>query len=357
MPVIWTYILRVYFRIFFLSLSSFIALLLLTRFKEIARFAALSSHFFTTIAFALYQIPHILPIAIPLSSLIASTILFQGLSASFELTALRSSGFSLKIILTPLLIASLLFFALTFYISSEITTYSKQKTREMLFDETTVNPLTLLKRHKLLKLPNTYIEMTPLGENRAKNPIMVTYNRASSRLSLLTAKEFSIEGDTFLGTQVALISCLRGESERMPDTLILENQKIVTTHAPSLTLFLKKSQKRLNPSSLPFALLLVRKEVKGKEVHMELLRRISLGLSAFTLTFLGASWGMEVARTKSKKGLIHLSLLSLFLFTSYMVGKQLKNQECLATFSFLLPHAILLWSAIHHLQKISKGIG
>ena len=62
------------------------------RFKDIARFAALSADGVKTGLFVLYQFPHILPIAIPISALIASFLLFQRLSKTYELTALRASG-------------------------------------------------------------------------------------------------------------------------------------------------------------------------------------------------------------------------------------------------------------------------
>jgi len=103
MPILWRYALQSYTRVLLLSICTFIAVLIVSRFKEIARFTALTCDFRKTGMFVFYQIPAILPIAIPISTLIASLLLFQKLSRSYELTALRASGLSLRSILAPLL--------------------------------------------------------------------------------------------------------------------------------------------------------------------------------------------------------------------------------------------------------------
>src|SRR4051812_38356814 len=104
MPILWRYALQSYLRVFFLSVCTFITVLIVARFKEIARFTALTGDWSKTGLFIVYQIPSILPIAIPISALIASLLLFQRLSRTYELTALRASGLSLSTILTPLLL-------------------------------------------------------------------------------------------------------------------------------------------------------------------------------------------------------------------------------------------------------------
>ena len=67
MPIIWRYLLRSYFQVLALSVSSFIAILLVLRFQEIARFASSGTAQLKVLLFTLLQIPYILPIAIPVS--------------------------------------------------------------------------------------------------------------------------------------------------------------------------------------------------------------------------------------------------------------------------------------------------
>src|SRR5579863_9043123 len=102
MPIVWRYLLRSYFQVLLLCVSAFIGVLIVLRFQEIARFATSGAAKLKILLFTLLQIPYILPIAIPVSCLIAAMLLFQRLSHTQELTALRTSGFGLKTISTPL---------------------------------------------------------------------------------------------------------------------------------------------------------------------------------------------------------------------------------------------------------------
>ena len=101
---------------FLLSIST----LLVLRFQEIARFATSGASIKSVALFTLLQIPYILPIAIPVSCLIAALLLFQSLSLGQELTALRTSGFGLKAIATPILFAGFFLTLVNFTVTSEM---------------------------------------------------------------------------------------------------------------------------------------------------------------------------------------------------------------------------------------------
>src|SRR5271166_4170240 len=102
MPTVWRYLLRSYFQVFLLSIASFVSALFVMRFKDIAEFATLNSDGLSIFLFSLYQLPYILPLAIPISCIISSILLFQKMSTSQELTALRAAGMGLKTLLFPL---------------------------------------------------------------------------------------------------------------------------------------------------------------------------------------------------------------------------------------------------------------
>ena len=72
MPILWRYLLGNYLRILCLCFLSFIAVLLILRLDEIAHFATLGPEGQPLLRFIAYQIPYILPIALPISSLIAA---------------------------------------------------------------------------------------------------------------------------------------------------------------------------------------------------------------------------------------------------------------------------------------------
>ena len=121
MPLLWRYLLRGFFQTFVLSVSGFVGILLVTRFQNIARFASTGASFPLVIKFVLTQIPRILPLAIPISCLISSFLLFRRLSRSHELTALRVAGLSFITMCFPLILAGAVISLLNFTIVSEIS--------------------------------------------------------------------------------------------------------------------------------------------------------------------------------------------------------------------------------------------
>ncbi|MCE5316519.1 MAG: LptF/LptG family permease, partial [Parachlamydia sp.] len=131
MPVLWRYLLGHYLKVLLLCVVTFIAILLTTRLDEIAHFATMGPEGLAIIAFALHQIPYILPIAIPISCLISAMLLMQRLSQTHELTALRAAGLSFYNILCPLLIAAAALSIANFYIVSELSTHSHLTTGKL----------------------------------------------------------------------------------------------------------------------------------------------------------------------------------------------------------------------------------
>ena len=173
MPILWRYVLSGYLRVFLLSVCTFIAVLLVSRFKEIARFTALSGDWLKTALFVVYQIPLILPIAIPISALIGSLLLFQRLSRTFELTALRAAGVGLHSILAPILFTSFLLSLFNFSFCAEISPFCRRESKTLLYRETSANPLLLLQRQHLVKVKHTYINMNIQEEGKgAKDMIL-----------------------------------------------------------------------------------------------------------------------------------------------------------------------------------------
>ncbi|HSX26264.1 MAG TPA: LptF/LptG family permease [Chlamydiales bacterium] len=358
-PVLWRYALQSYLRVFFLSVCTFIAVLLVSRFKEIARFAALSSDGLKTALFIVYQLPLILPMAIPISALIASLLLFQRLSRTSELTALRASGLSLRSILTPLLFTSFLLSLCNFSFTAEISPFCRRESKALLYRETSENPLLLLQRQQLVKIKDAYLNMKIKDEGKAaKDLILIAHNESNQRLSLVAARQLRISGEELLGYDVAILSHLQSEKEESFDPLIIENQASMSTAAPVLSAALKKNRPRLDPNALNLRMLQIRVADGGKlakSARVEILRRISLSIAVFTLTLLGCVFGIEEERNPSKKGMFIALVLTLLILISYLMGKELKGYPLIAIVAFLLPHAILWTVSLLKIQRISRG--
>lgn len=351
MPILWRYALQSYLKVFFLSVCTFIAVLIVSRFKEIARFTALSADFGKTSLFIAYQIPTILPIAIPISALIASLLLFQRLSRTFELTALRASGLSLTKILSPLLLTSILLTLFNFSLSSEIAPFCSREGKALIYQETSQNPLLLLQRQKLVKIKHAYLDMKVKDDETTKDLIFIAHNEANERLSLLSARKLWIEGEKLGGDDLSVISYLHSETGF--DALIIENQASMTTGAPFLSQALKKNRPHLDINAL--GLKMLRLSTKTSQAEIEILRRLSLSLAAFSFTLLGCTFGIEEGKTPSKLNFLFAMLLTLSVLLSYLLGKELKNSLLLATIAFLLPHPFIWLCSVLHLTRISRG--
>lgn len=358
-PILWRYLLRGYLRIFFLSVSSFVAILLVSRFKDIARFTALSGDWPKTALFALYQIPLILPLAIPLSALIASLLLFQRLSKSYELIAWRAAGVSFPALLAPLLICSFFLSSANLSLCASLSPYCRRETKALLYRETSNNPLLLLQRQNLIKIKNAYLTMKIKQEGKAaQDLLLIAHNESNQKLTFLSAKELKLSREKLLGYNVAIISHLPSEKEDMFDPLIIENQASMSTAAPILSTILKKNRPRLDMSALSSKMLNIKLSEPGKKIfsaHVEQLRRITLALASFSFTLLGASFGYEQNRNPSKKGLFMALVLTLVVLSCYLLGKGLKFHPLLATWTFLAPHPLIWCLSILKLRHISKA--
>lgn len=353
MPILWRYALQSFLRVFSLSICTFIAVLIVSRFKEIARFTALTGDFSKTGLFILYHIPTILPIAIPISALISSLLLFQYLSRSFELTTLRSSGLSLAKIIAPLLTASIFISILNFSICAEIAPYCRREGKTLIYHETSQNPLLLLQRQKLVKIKDAFLDMKVKNDETTKDLTLIVPNESTKRLSLLSARKLWVEGDELTGKDLAIVSYI--DTDQGFDTLIIENQSSMSTAAPLLSNALKKNRPRIDINALNLKMLGLSK--KTKQSRIEILRRVSLSLACFSFTFLGCAFGIEVGRNPSKKNLLFALLLTLSVLMSYLLGKELKNSPLFALLAFLLPHPFVWLCSTFHLYRISRGRG
>lgn len=356
MPILWRYALQSYLRVFFLSVCTFITVLIVARFKEIARFTALSGDCLQTGLFVVYQVPAILPTAIPLSALIASLLLFQRLSRTCELTALRASGLSLRSILLPLLLCSLLLSIFNFSICAQIAPFCRREGKALFYHETSQNPLLLLQRHKFAKIKHAYLNMNVKDEETTKDLVLIAHNENNERLHLLLAKKLRMAGEELLGGDLSIISYLNAETGF--DPLIIENQTSMSTAAPLLSTALKKNRPRLDMNGLDLKMLRIRSQENGKKAkpaRVEILRRISLSMATFSFTLLGCAFGIEEGRNPSRKNLFFALLLTLTVLMSYLFGKGLKEHLTIGAIAFLSPHPFIWFCSYLRLRSISRG--
>ncbi len=361
MPILWRYLLRNYFQTFVLCVFSFITVLFVMRFKEIAEFATLTSNLFSIFLFSVYQIPYILPIAIPISCLIASLLLFQKMSHNQELTALRASGQGLKEILYPIFMLGFVISLLNFTIVSEISPLAKSRSKELTYKMMSSNPFCIFTKISEGKLKNAYIDMHALkGGKRARDVVLILNNRNNGRLGIVTAKELSLEGDMLLGKDVTMISSIDAKRKESFDHLVIENQTSMETKAANLSDLVADSEWHTGIDYLPLRLVLAKAALKKNtlfsSIGTEIARRLSISLSPLFFTLMGSIFGIEISRQKKKRGVMLASLLAALYLASFVGAKSMKNSPVAAWAFYFLPFAIITALCLRCFKNLSKGV-
>ena len=361
MPILWRYLIRHYLRVFILSVSCFIAILLVTRFQEIARFASMGGSFSAFGLFILYQVPFILPFAIPLSSLISALILFQKLCRTHELTAMRASGMGLFHITFPLLFVCGLLSLANFTLVSEVGPKCKALSKSLAYEMTAINPLSLLQKDTLIKLKDSFVDMKTLKAGKsAKDVVLVMRNVSNERLGIMLAKELILDHENLRGKQVTFISLIDSKKNQNFDHLLIENQDEMISKAADLSQFLHSGEISSGDDALNFRFLLLKNkthpEKAWRRIHQEIAMRLTLGLAPFTFTLLGIAFGMDIGRSRNKKGILWASLLALVYLGFFVIAKSLKHAPLPSVICYLIGHPILLLFSFKSLKQASRGV-
>lgn len=381
MPIVWRYLLGQYLKVFLLCLISFIAILLTTRLDEIAHFATLGSEGLMILWFTLHQIPYLLPIAIPISSLISTIILVQRLSQTHEMTAFRACGLSLREVLTPILISGLFIAAVNFYIVSELATQSHLVTSLTKMELRSVNPLLLLHNKHLMRLKGAYSDT--LGNSKigefAGDIIIAMPNKHNSSINLIVAKNLQADPLNFHGKNLTLITPMNPINTPKGDQLMVENMQSMHTAIKDFSQILQKKVWTLNNDHLRLGLLRARildyeRRIKEAQAHddnevtlkqlkrsmnrgyAEIFRRLSISIAVFTFTFMGAAFGINIGRHGTNRGIVYVVGLASLYIVAFFSAKALENQLVTASLLYFIPHVIIITLSLYMLTRLSKGI-
>jgi lipopolysaccharide export system permease protein len=381
MPILWRYLISNFLRIALACILAFIAILMMMRLDEIAHFAALGAPLHYLLLFTFHQIPYILPIALPLSCLIASLLLIQRLSNTHELTALRASGFALSDILTPIWLTAAFLMIGNFWITSELATQSHLQNNRLKSELRSINPLMLLHNKHLMRLKGFYFDAlgaSKVGESSSE-VILALPNRHHQRLHLMIAQHMKANSSLFTGEGVTLITGMASEQEEDFDQLLVENIGTAVTHVNDFSDMLQKKVWTVNNDYLRMDLLLARiqeqrqllqeaqlqKENKGqiKSLKMQLNRslseitkRFSIAVAVFSFTLMGTALGVNISRRRHYRSLyIAIGLTTLYLI-AFFVAKGIDHHRGMAMLLYIIPHVIIIGSSIFVLRRIARGI-
>ncbi len=348
-------------RILTLCTLSFIAILLVMRLSDIAKFASQSNELYAIGLFMLYQVPYILPIAIPISCLVASMVTMRGLCDDSELTAFRSSGLSLYAIAAPILWCSLFLVLLNFYIASELTPYCRSLTRDLMHRTTAENPLFLLQKSKHLRFPDVEADMEVIQpKSHAKDLTFVMYNKQLQRLCAVLARDVRLSDGLLKGKDVTLLTSL--PSEDGFDHLVIENEAKTSLPSAELALLLRRPSVKTTYDSLSYSAMRLKAESEAhrhktkKRFSFEIIRRASYGLAPLSFTAVGLSFGIQIGRQKRRRALYLSAALAALMLTSTLIGKSFENFPLYAALCYFLPHPIAWFLSFRYKNQKERGI-
>lgn len=375
MPIIWRYLLQQYVKVLSFSLFSFLIALFVCQMRRLAQFALLGAGWGEVARFGLYLIPYVLPIALPIACLIASIFLFQRLSNSHEIVALRASGLSFLHILAPTLLLSLGLCMVNFYIASELATHCHLLGTRMKNDKSQLNPLLLLRNSEIFGFGEIFVEMrTKHGGEEANRVILGFHNPYSKRINLFTAQKLYHEGELLRGENISILAPL-GNPDNQYDKLLIENEAEIEAPANGLqqllgqaTLWKPKNhylKLSLLLRKLRHAKEMIRQTVEPQEVKSlrlavaqgegEFMRRLSLGLATLTFTLLGSAFGMDLSRKQSALRITEAVALAALFLACFLTAGALADKIVLAFLLYLAPHVLIGMLSLQKIRRLNRG--
>lgn len=372
MPVIWKYLIVNFLRVFGLTVGAFLAILLASRLEEIAHFASFGAEFLLIVRFTLFQIPYILPIAIPIACLISAILLMQRLSTDQELTAIRAAGLSLREIAVPLLLAAFAISLLNFYCVSEIATLSHYKSKQLKSELFTINPLLLLRNKHLIQTKGMFFET--LGPSKvgqaASDIILAMPNQNDRNLRIILAKKLQVTPELINADQLTLIAPFGKEQEKGYPDLLMENISVGELKLKDFSSLIDKKIANLTLDSLSMGYLLIKlqewKQAQAMEttpemkkairsLRSEIVRRFSLGFAPLSLTLLGIAFGIGVSRVRSRWALFMPIFLTALFLSCFFAAKAMENRPGLAMPLYIVPQLLIIAASVRKLDRISQG--
>lgn len=381
MLILWRFLIGHFLKVAFVCVAAFVTVLLTMRLEMIAHFATLGAQSSHVALFVLHQVPYMLPIALPISCLIASILLMQRLSKTHELTAFRGCGFGLATILFPLLATAFLLALANFYVVSEVATQSHLTTNALKSQLRAVNPLLLLHNKHLMRLKGVYFKS--MGSSRlgefAADTVLAIPNRHSNRISIIVAKQLSSNQQEFIGEDIALISVLKGEQNKQFDPLLIENIKRSSMAVIDFADVLQKKAWKVNNDYLTMAMLLVQLKEQKKlldeareegqfsenikalrhQYHAnlsEIARRLSISFAVFSFTLMGCAFGISIGRHHGYRSIYLAIILATTFVMAFFTAKGLEKNWIAAFSLYMIPHVLIVVTSIIILNRMNRGI-
>ncbi len=377
LPLLWRYLFLQYGKTLVLSILGFLVILLSTRLEEAAKLISLGTSIGSVVLYILYQIPYVLQIALPISTLIGALYLFQRLSANSELTAARASGISLYEMLAPLMLFSVLIAVASFELFFDLSARTHLEAKKLEYSVRQMQPLAMLQNASLLESRGVKVDMKgSLVSDKYATDFIIAMN-TGDKITLILAKKVAADGDVLHGENMSLITTKTQNKGTNFDDLIIENTKENATSIGEMAFVANKQRMwKAGNDLLSLPLLLAKRrqfsdqiEVKLsqekssksisrkiRKIDAEIVRRFSLALSIVTFTLAGSAFGCSLGRMHKRRRFVYVVGLTGLFLVCYLAAKGLEEKPMTAIILYLIPHVFLVAASIRRLSAIQRGI-
>lgn len=354
MPLYWRYCLSYFLKIFSCCLGALLALLFLTRFHEATQLFTLGAQGKEFALFIIYQFPYIFPIATPISVLIACYLTMRHFSTQGILIALRSAGFSLQKICTPLFISSLFLCLSNVYLVSETACDCHLASKRLVQTLTLQNPELLFKRAALIAHHGTFSQL-PLV------PVVMASTLPTGPV-LYTFRDITWDEDGLQSNHSSIVAVQKNTHDGF-DTLLVENNKKTALLLPPLQRqwLLKEARLQLKPDHLNTRLLFGKYQAatnisEKKACISECFRRIGFLLFPLTFCALGLSFGIIIDRKTHLQRTLVVALATAIILSAFFMAPHYQDKPLITALLYLLPQSCAFIGALFILRRRSLGV-
>ncbi len=314
-----------------------------------------------------YGMPKAMGLAMPMSMLVSTILVFGRLSADNEITAMRAGGVSIWQIVSPCLFFSIVVSSICLWLQLEVIPQSNYMVRQIKQSSEAINPRLMLEPGRPIMLFDGLIiyldDIRETGEDTNELFDVHIYQLDDKGR---TTKEF-----------VATKGTLVHESE--------QKQFILTLHDANITVRsgqrLERTDRLKGSSTFPLAYgdsfaserLAKRRKSLGKDdmfakiklfqengketmpLYVELHKRLALALCPFAFLLLGIPFGIRTSRTETSVGLVVSIMLALLFYVFIIIADNTKNKpELHPDFLIWIPNIVYQIGGLIAMKKISR---
>ncbi|WP_201456268.1 LptF/LptG family permease [Chlamydia sp. 17-3921] len=341
MPILWKVLIFRYLKTTIFCTLGLICVSIISSLQEIVVYIAKNVHYTTVLRLTAYQIPYLLPFILPVSCFISAFTLFRGLSDNNQITFLRASGASQRIIMFPILMISGAICCLNFYTCSELASICRYQSCKEIANIAMTSPALLLQTLQKKESNRVFIAIDHCAKSKFDNVIIAL--RRDNEISDVGIIETIIPDsskDTVRAKNIVFISkfpifLTKNYNPSSSKEYYIETLDELLIPKITATLFAGKSYMKTRTDYLPWKQLI--KQPLTCSHLPETLRRIAIGLLCITLTYSGMVLGTHKPRFRKVNFIYYIfPILDLVLL---IVGKNTKA-AFLAFMLFLFPQFI-----------------